>query len=44
MKTRLIDILDDEVLDTLFAIWDNEATRLAFEYWVEEVYPEWYLN
>ena len=43
MKTRLIDTLSDEVLDALFAVWAEEGTQLAFEFWVEEVYyPEWY--
>lgn len=42
MKTRLIDTLSDEVLDALFAVWTEEGTQLAFEFWVEEnYYPEW---
>ena len=40
--TRLIDTLSDEVLDALFAVWTEEGTQLAFEFWVEEnYYPEW---
>lgn len=42
MKTRLIDTLDDALLDALFAVWSESATRLAFEFWVEEeYYPGW---
>ena len=45
MKTRLIDTLSAEVLDALFAVWAEEGTQLAFEFWVEEVYyPEWYAD
>ena len=45
MKTRLIDTLSDEVLDLLFAVWTEDGTQLAFEFWVEEVYyPEWYAD
>ena len=43
MRTRLVDILKDEVLDLLFAEWDETGTQLAFEYWVEENYP-WYAD
>lgn len=45
MKTRLIYTLSAEVLDLLFAVWTEEGTQLAFEFWVEEVYyPEWYAD
>lgn len=43
MRTRLVDIIKDEVLDLLFAEWTESATSLAFEYWVEEEYP-WYVD